>query len=226
MRRKSHFLAFAVILIISFSFCNGASRAELAYAPGQKILLSKDKAKPIWTGKEGGIGKISGKKYVFFKGEADSKYRKSAMESAKADARAKAANSISVLIATQYAEAWESLGTGKREDMETVREGLIATKGTVRLSGLRLLNTYTEQLGVVETVEDGNPKFSHREVRAYALFGINYDRYIKIRDRLINKVSKTVEANSRQKKLIGKIQGALKKLDRLESYRLNLSGDR
>ena len=210
-------------MIISLSFCNGSTRGEMTYAPGQKILLSKDKAKPTWTGKEGGIGKIDGKKYVFFKGEADSKYRKTAIESAKADARAKAANSISILIATQYAEAWESLGSGKREDMETVREGLVATKGTVRLAGLRLLNTYMEQLGVVDRVEDGNPKFSHREVRAYALFGIDYNRYINIRDRLINKVSKTVEANSRQKKLIGKIQGALKKLDRLESYRLNLN---
>ncbi len=212
-----------LLFSLFFFKCNGdGTRPENHYIRGQKVLLVVDKAKPSWTRREGGIGQIDGEKYVFFKGEADSKYRKVALESAKADAMQKSAQSIRLIIATQFAEAWQSLGVGKREDMERVREGLVVTKSFVRLRGLRLLSSYTEDLGVVESVKDKRPIFSHKETRAYVLYGMPYHIYIQIRDKQIRKTRKEVKPNTRQKYLIKKIQRALKIIDKKEGYQLDL----
>ena len=192
------------------------------YAPGQKVVLNPNKSKPAWTNKEGGIDKIDGEKHVFFKGEADSKHKKSAVSSARGEAQGKAVDAINLLVATQFAEAWETLGVGKREDMERVREGLIATKNRMRIRGLRLIESYTEQVGVVKEVRDDRPVFSHREVRAYALYGLPYDKYVKMRDRLINQMKRDIRPNNRQKKLIRKVEKELDRLDKIESYTLDL----
>ncbi|MDH4129806.1 MAG: hypothetical protein OEV44_13695 [Spirochaetota bacterium] len=209
------------VFIITLNSCSNNTQPDKFYAPGQKILLSKDNAKPEWVNQEGGIAVFDGEKYAYFKGEADSKYRRAAIESAKGEAQAKAANSINLLVATQYAEAWETLGISQREDMERVREGLIASKGFARVNGT-VLKSYTEDLGVIKKVDEGRPIFSHREVRAYILYGIPYSYYMKLRDQLIDQTERNIQATNRQKKLIDKVRDELNKLDRMSGYKLYL----
>ncbi len=216
--------------VILFVYCHSEKSVKLGeprrlFAPGQKLILGQEKGKPYWTQYDGGIGEIKGEKYIYFVGEGDSKFRKSAISMAKDDAREKAAYSFNIIVAHQFFDAWKRLELKNTSEMETIKNQIILMKRSIRLKGMTLIASYSEQIGVVKKIQNSRPVISHREVRVYILYGISYRRYINLRTKMISKIKRKLFEPERIE-FIEDMENALLRIDKIKSYHVILPKQR
>ncbi len=213
--------------VILFGYCQSekstkSRESRRLFAPGQKLILGHEKGKPHWTQYDGGIGEIRGEKYIYFVGEGDSKFRKSAVSMAKDNAREKAVYSFNILVAHQFFDAWKRLGLKNTREMEIIKDQIILMKRSIRLKGMTLIDSFSEQIGVIKKIQKDRPIISHREVRVYVLYGISYRRYINLRTRMISRIKRKLFEPERIQ-FIEDMENALLGIDKIKSYHVILS---
>ncbi len=220
-----------IIVIIFFAILISSCSSEKStkstasrklFAPGQKLILSHEKGKPQWTHYDGGIGQFRGEKYIYFVGEGESKFRKSAISMAKDEAREKAVYSFNLIVVHQFFDAWKRLGLKNSKEIMKINDQIILMKQSIHLRGMTLIDSHTEQLGVVKKIKKARPIISHREIRVYVLYGIPYRRYVNLRAKIISKLKKKLYEPERIK-LIEDMENALLGIDQSKSYHLALS---
>lgn len=183
------------------------------YTVGQLIPLGEKKSSPEWTQYEGGIIEIDDEKQLWIKGDGESKSDKIAKRFAEGDAQGRLSESISNVIASQFAQAWESLGVGEEESIQQAGIGLTATKTRVRVRGFRLLKSFKQQVAPIEFLSsDGQPqKLGSARWQYVVMMGMPYQYYLEHRDNVVKQYEK--QATPRQKQLLDKAEQALQSLD-------------
>ncbi len=214
----------AVLVVFTYVLvaCGGGKQTKppkttkplVRYTVGMFVSVGRATTTPSWTDLEGGITSFGGVKFTWIKGVGLSKSQSIARKSAKADARGNLAEAISVIVARQFAQAWEALGVGDDEQIEQVKQGLTATKSRVTVRGFRTLRSHKEQVApIVSLRPDGQPdRLGKAKWRYHVMMGLPYARYKRMRDNVVRKVIRRAP-NNRQKELIRKANKQLKKLD-------------
>lgn len=184
------------------------------YAVGMYVPVGRVRNPPSWIDLDGGITSYDGIKFTWIKGVGLSKSQKIAKRSARADAQGNLSEAISVIVARQFAQAWEALGVGDDEQIEQVKQGLTATKSRVTVRGFRILRSHREQVAsIIDLRPNGQPgRLGKVKWRYYVMMGLPYQRYKRMRDNVVKRVIRRAP-NNRQKQLIRKAENQLKKLD-------------
>lgn len=219
---RLHLLMIAILLTGLFVNCGGDEaqapeppKSHARYVVGMKVHVGETSVAPDWVDDEGGIINLDGQKYVWVKGEGDSKESKIAKRTAIGDAQARMAESISVVVASQFAQAWDALGLNDKENIEMVKQGLIATKSLVNVRGFRLIKKHKEQVAIVKTLKpDGEPgQLGSPMIRYTVMMAMPYAEYIRVRDNTVERMKKEAKPNDRQKVLIEKAEKKLEEID-------------
>jgi len=229
MRKKLLIISLFTLMLMMFSLqCNDTQPIPQPEPPpkhtgplynvGMWIPVGERSATPDWLDQEGGITDVGGTKYMWLKGEGDSVDRTVAMRTARGDAQSRLAESLKLIVNSQYAQAWDALGIGQDESVEKVKQGVIATKTTVTVSDFRVLETHKQQMAQLVKLPQGDPKASDLgkvNIWRYTVkMAIPYSEYKRLREELMSKVKEQAVANERQKALIDKADKALQDIDR------------
>jgi len=227
MRTKILLLTFLTFIMMYSLQCNDPAPITQPEPPKQQgplynigmwIPVGERVATPDWVDQEGGIIDVGGTKYMWFKGEGDSVDRTVSLRTARGDAQARLAETLKLVVNSQYAQAWDALGIGQDETVEKVKQGVIATKTNVTVSGFKLLESHKQQMAQLVKLPQGDIKASdlgNKNVWRYSVkMAIPYSEYTRLREELMSKVKEQAVANDRQKALLDKADKALQDIDK------------
>jgi hypothetical protein len=205
---------FIAIFAVSLVACGGGgSKGKTSNKPATgkyKITVIEKMNYGPWVLDTAKIGKRNGEKVMMFTGMGTGEDRKAAEETAILDAQTTAASAIRTIATKQVARAWERVGIpGRTEQGEQVTRGLqAAVSKNVNVSGLIPVNKGYRYVK--------KPGYERPFYEFYVQMAIPYQRYVELRDGVINKNKRKYRLNNRQKVLYNRTEKALKELNKMD----------